>query len=253
MIKLLIADDNKDYAKTLADYFALNKDLNVVGVVHNGREVIDFLKNNKVDVLILDIIMPELDGIEVLNEIKEIDSKVKVIILSSLPPNTMMEETMKLGASYYIEKSATMKIISERVIMIYNSQTHNFIFPKIIDASEDADLEGSVEEVLYELGMPTNLKGYHYLKSACMLTYKDNELLSLITKALYPKIAKMHGTTPSRVERAMRHAIEITFNRCDVSILDKFFGYTVDKSKGKPTNSEFITTINNKLQQKVLV
>ena len=253
MIKVLIADDNKEYAKALADYFSLDNELDVVGLVCNGREVIDFLEKNTVDILILDIVMPGLDGIGVLNAIKEMESKVKVIILSSLPPATMMEETIKLGAFYYIEKSATMSAILERIKMIHNSGTHNFIFPKLIEASEDADLENAVEKTLYELGMPTNLRGYHYIKTGCMIAYKENELLSQVTKALYPQISKLHKTTSSRVERAMRHAIETTFSRCDVKILDEFFGYTVDKFKGKPTNSEFITTIVNNIQQRILV
>ena len=252
-IKVLIADDSVEYTKMLSDFLRSSSEIEVVGSADNGEGALKILASHEVDVLILDIIMPILDGVGVLNNINTLQKRPKVLVISAMPPDNIMCEVMKLGANFFMAKPVNFNNVLERVKTLYNEKLPNFVFPEVMDAAENADLEDAVTEIMHNLGVPAHVKGYHYARTAIMKVTQESGLIDAITKQLYPMIAKLYNTTPSRVERAIRHAIEIAWDRGDIDVLNDFFGYTINHGKGKPTNSEFIAMISDKIRAMVLV
>ena len=262
-ISVLIADDNPDFSQTLASYLENQEDMEVIGMAKDGTEAIDMIANTIPDVVLLDVIMPHLDGIGVLERINVIKGGKRpvCIMLSAVGQDKITQKAISLGAEYYVVKPFDIELLIKRIRELKNykpSQNgNNFISrePKLkyVDIpaniqNSDENLEAKVTNVIHEVGVPAHIKGYQYLREAIIMVVNDIDVINQITKSLYPKIASKFNTTPSRVERAIRHAIEVAWGRGQQEAVESIFGYTISASKGKPTNSEFIAMIADKLR-----
>ena len=260
---ILIADDNADFAKTLVNYLEKEEDMEVIGIAKNGKEACDMVVNTQPDVLLLDVIMPYLDGIGVLEYINstEMTKKPMCIMLSAVGQAKITQTAISLGAEYYVVKPFDIEVLIKRIkeIKNYKPTTAQNCYSNretkipYIDISENNKkdeevLEALVTNIIHELGVPAHIKGYQYLREAIRMVIKDIDIINQITKQLYPEIAMKFKTTPSRVERAIRHAIEVAWARGEQGTVESIFGYTISAAKGKPTNSEFIAMIADKLR-----
>ncbi len=251
-------DDNRELIMLLQEYVNMQADMEVVSIANNGVEGLKFLEEADVDVVLLDIIMPHMDGIAVLRKLREIkgNDMPKVIMLTGFGQEDVMKKAVNLGASYFIMKPFDMEHLIEQIRATQEVGTSPEMtfkpFPATSSATPAAptskDLDILITKVIHEVGVPAHIKGYVYLREAITVVYNNIEILGSITKVLYPQIAVKYKTTPSRVERAIRHAIEVAWNRGNVDSLTKMFGYTISMSKAKPTNSEFIAMIADKLR-----
>lgn len=250
-IRVGIADDNKEFATILAEYLSTQENIEVVGVANDGNQAIELIKNQSPDLLILDIIMPYLDGIGVLEKINEEQlKKPKILVLSAVGQEKITQRAIALGADYYILKPFDLAMLSKRISELMEPELNavsKTVFP-VVKAKKNYDLEAMITEIIHEVGVPAHIKGYMYLRDAISLVISNMEYLNSVTKMLYPKIAEKYNTTPSRVERAIRHAIEVAWSRGKTEVLNELFGYTINDEKGKPTNSEFIALIADKLR-----
>ena len=262
-ITVLISDDNREFAKTLCDYLEKDDEIEVVGMAKDGEEALSIITTLKPQVVLLDVIMPHLDGIGVLEKLNamNLDNPPICIMLSAVGQDKITQKAIGLGAQYYVIKPFDIEILIQRIkeIKYYQptSSKGNFIvkepkaqyieIPQNSKKSEDS-LEALVTNVIHEVGVPAHIKGYQYLREAIMMVVNDIDIINQITKQLYPDIAQKYHTTPSRVERAIRHAIEVAWGRGEPGVVENIFGYTVSASKGKPTNSEFIAMIADKLR-----
>jgi two-component system, response regulator, stage 0 sporulation protein A len=250
-LKVCVADDNKELVHVLEDYINTSSDIEVTGTAYNGQECLDIIKEKEPDVLILDIIMPHLDGLAVLEKLKDLQLKKapSIIMLTAFGQEDVTKKAVELGASYYVLKPFDMDILVNKIREVAN---HNHISQSGgVETQKDntpMNLDASITSIIHEIGVPAHIKGYMYLREAITLVYHDIELLGSVTKILYPDIAKKFNTTPSRVERAIRHAIEVAWGRGNIESISKMFGYTVSVSKSKPTNSEFIAMVADKLR-----
>lgn len=250
-IRLLIADDNRDFCELLKEFFAQQEDLGLVGIAYNGLEALQLIKETNPDVVVLDIIMPHLDGIGVLEKLVSdlSGSKPKIIMLTAFGQESVTQRAVELGADYYILKPFDFNVLATRIRQLADGvNVSQYITP-----AKSKNLDISVTNIIHEMGVPAHIKGYHYLRDAILMVIEDVGLLGAVTKELYPMIAQKFQTTPSRVERAIRHAIELAWDRGNVEMMAKFFGYTINLERGKPTNSEFIAMVADKLriEQKV--
>lgn len=246
-IKVLVADDNREFADLLKEFISEQRDMEVVGIAYNGNEVLEMIESYNPDVVILDIIMPVLDGIGVLEKIQtmSLDAEPKIIMLTAFGQETITKRAVELGASYYILKPFDMDILINRIRQVVRVPGGTSKAPVM---TRGKNVDASITNIIHEIGVPAHIKGYHYLREAINMVYKDVEILGSITKVLYPKIADKYNTTPSRVERAIRHAIEVAWGRGNVDAIRSVFGYTVSVGKAKPTNSEFIAMVADKLR-----
>ncbi len=262
-ITVLIADDNRDFAMTLLENLKEEKDLEVVGIAKDGNEAVELISITKPDIAILDVIMPHLDGLGVLEKINEsqMENKPTCIMLSAVGQEKITQKAIELGAQYYIIKPFEINVLIKRIKEIRTFQPMankvSFMTKEIkapyIEIQKDnknssENLEALVTNLIHEVGVPAHIKGYQYLREAIMMVINDTEVINQITKQLYPEIADKYHTTPSRVERAIRHAIEVAWARGQIDIVERIFGSTISNSKGKPTNSEFIAMIADKLR-----
>lgn len=261
-ITILIADDNIDFTRTLSAYLEKMEDIEVVGIAKDGNEAFEIIKGTHPDILLLDVIMPHLDGIGVLEKLNEttMTKKPITIMLSAVGQDKITQKAISLGAQYYVVKPFDIELLIKRIrdLRYYQpAPNNNFIAreskPQYIDISpenkkDERNLEALVTNLIHEVGVPAHIKGYQYLREAIMMVVNDIEVINQITKQLYPDIAKKFHTTPSRVERAIRHAIEVAWSRGKADEVENIFGYTVSATKGKPTNSEFIAMIADKLR-----
>jgi len=253
-IKVLLADDNKEFTDAVTSYLTLQNDMEVVGVAYDGLEAYTKILNTKPDVAILDGIMPNLDGLgilEKLNKAKSPNEAPICIMLSAVNQEKITQKAIDLGAEYYIVKPFDLAILSNRIrqmkdVLVQKSNNQSIAAKNAKNYS--VNLESRVTNVLHEIGVPAHIRGYHYMREAIMMAVNDIDVLNYITKELYPSIAKKCNTTPSRVERAIRHAIEVAWSRGKVDVIDNMFGYTINNHKGKPTNSEFIALIADRLR-----
>ena len=266
-ITVLIADDNSDFTTTLVNFLEKENDMEVIGVAHNGKEACEMVFNTNPDVLLLDVIMPHLDGLGVLEKINESDMKKRpmCIMLSAVGQSKITQKAISLGAEYYVVKPFDIELLIKRIREIKNyqpitastcySSNKEIKIPYIEISGEnkkdEENLEALVTNLIHELGVPAHIKGYQYLREAIMMVINDIDIINQITKQLYPDIAKRFKTTPSRVERAIRHAIEVAWARGDGQAVETIFGYTISAAKGKPTNSEFIAMIADKLRLEI--
>lgn len=260
-ISVLIADDNKEFCSILNDYLLNQKDIVVTGIAKDGREALELIQQKQPDLVVLDIIMPHLDGLGVLEKLNgmDLDKMPRVIVLSAVGQDKITQQAITLGADYYVVKPFDMDIFTKRIREMFSTQDvetkRRSVSTQVVQREAAAtsrgpiDLETEITSIIHEIGVPAHIKGYMYLREAITMVVNDMELLSAVTKELYPSIAKKYNTTASRVERAIRHAIEVAC-RGQVDAINKLFGYTVHNEKGKPTNSEFIAIIADKLRLK---
>ncbi|MCX7747515.1 MAG: sporulation transcription factor Spo0A [Clostridia bacterium] len=260
-IQVVIADDNREFGDILSEYLNNQSDIEVVGVAKDGLEAIDLITTKMPDIAVLDIIMPHLDGLGVLEKINAVQMHKKplFIILSAVGQDKITQRALALGAEYYVVKPFDMDVLVSRIRQLKEIKQTNIIRPehtsdlRMQNYSSPRSLEVEVTNIMHEIGVPAHIKGYQYLRDAIMMVVKDLDVINSITKQLYPSIAREYNTTPSRVERAIRHAIEVAWSRGQVDTIDSLFGYTVNIGKGKPTNSEFIAMIADKLRLELKV
>ena len=271
-ITILIADDNPDFARTLTSYIEEDEELEVIAIARDGKQAVEMILNTQPDIALLDVIMPHLDGIGVLEKINEANMKKRpmCIMLSAVGQDKITQRALELGAEYYTIKPIDIQMLLGRIkdikkyqpsqvknTMMNNSNIANItnreIKTQYIEIAPDKkkdqeNLEALVTNIIHEVGVPANIKGYQYLREAIMMVVNNIDIINQITKQLYPDIAVKFHTTPSRVERAIRHAIEVAWTRGQTETVDSIFGYTISAAKGKPTNSEFIAMIADKLR-----
>lgn len=256
-ITLGIADDNREFCEILTDYFAEYEEIEVAFVCHDGLKTLEYIRRKQPDILILDMVMPHMDGLGVLEGINalELEQYPRTIVLSAVGQEQITQKAIGLGAEYYIVKPFNLDILMKRINQLAgNDETEQgkMQYAKAILAGRsdggEKDLEIEITNIIHEVGVPAHIKGYQYLRDAILMVVEDMELLGAVTKELYPAIAQNNHTTPSRVERAIRHAIEVAWNRGRLETINDLFGYTVQHDKGKPTNSEFIAIIADKLR-----
>lgn len=249
-MKMLVAGDGNDYAMSVAEYFSKNG-FEVKVIARDGLSIIKSLIEDKPDVLLMDAFMPNIDALEVLLEIKEkgLSEGLVSIVMSLIDNSNFEQEILNAGASYYFIKPFDIKVMAKRINQLLSWGS---IGEKTAHINSDKyNLEVTISDIMREIGVPAHIKGYHYLRQAIILTIEEPELMNAVTKVLYPTVAKQNKTTSSRVERAIRHAIEVAWDRGDVDVLSSYFGYTIQNSRGKPTNSEFIAMISDKLRLKM--
>ncbi len=253
-IKVVLVDDNRELVALLKEYMSSQDDIEVVGTAHNGQECLELLEKVSPDVLVLDIIMPHLDGLGVLERLRESTEIAfpNVIMLTAFGQEDVTTKAVELGASYFILKPFDMEYLANHIRDVSGKTSRAPVQAPAAVRSQAVkkplDLEASITSVIHEIGVPAHIKGYLYLREAISMVYNDIELLGAITKILYPDIAKKFNTTASRVERAIRHAIEVAWSRGNIDAISALFGYTVSMSKAKPTNSEFIAMVADKLR-----
>ena len=244
--KLLIVDDNKALADMIEEYFKNDKNIMVSLKEYSGEDGIKTIENkiNEYDVIILDLIMPKKDGLFVLEEMKNKKINKPVIVSTSYNSDEMIRKVSEYGATYFLLKPYDLCDLEKRILETVNEETKE---NKNINIYHN-NLQISVTKILHELGVPSHIKGYQYIREGIILIYNNPKLIGGITKELYPEISNKFNTTVSRVERAIRHAIEVSWNRGDWNLMDEIFGHSVDVDKAKPTNSEFIVTVADKLR-----
>ena len=247
--RILIVDSNMDFSSLLADRIAAEKNLEMVGIAADGAEALSLIKELKPDILLLELVLPRVDGLEIMRRLPELSPGCRVIVVSGFVTSKVVSDCSALGADYFIPKPCDASAILSRIHQLCGETAapelgSGYDFKASSAAvRKEAELEAVVTDIIHEIGVPAHIKGYQYLREAIILTIKDMDMINAVTKVLYPEVAKKYGTTPSRVERAIRHAIEVAWDRGDIETLQKFFGYTVSNIKGKPTNSEFIAMI----------
>ena len=257
-LNVAVADDNERMVEVLGQIIEEDADLKLVGKAHNGEELCNLIQEKEPDVVVLDIIMPKMDGLAVMEHFAH-DSKLKkipsFIVVSAVGKERITEDAFSLGADYYVLKPFDNKMLLNRIKHVRRAGERRFREisrqPQKTETNNPmtmGNLETDVTNIIHEVGVPAHIKGYQYLRDAIILSVNDMEMLNSITKILYPTIAKKHQTTSSRVERAIRHAIEVAWSRGKMDTIDELFGYTVSTGKGKPTNSEFIALIADKIR-----
>ncbi|PJN53912.1 Stage 0 sporulation protein A [Paenibacillus sp. GM2FR] len=258
-IEVLLADDNREFTNLLGEYISDQQDMVVSGIAYNGEEVLSMIEESgKVpDVLILDIIMPHLDGLGVLERLRDMNlsPQPKVIMLTAFGQENITQRAVQLGASYYILKPFDMEVLASRIRQLVGSSgsissgaPFTSMKSNVVPMGKGKNLDANITSIIHEIGVPAHIKGYQYLREAITMVYNNIEILGAITKTLYPAIAEKFKTTPSRVERAIRHAIEVAWTRGNIDSISHLFGYTINISKSKPTNSEFIAMVADKLR-----
>ncbi len=251
-IKVMIADGNPDFRMMCRENLSrLGAD--VLEDAKNGEEAVSYITKNKPDIVLVDAWLPKLDGIQVIKSVKQMgyDSRPAFIFMNYEGAMSMFLEATEAGASYCIYKPFNYSVLFERMQMLYNKNRDagSIQESRPMELTEN-DIETQVTKVIHQIGVPAHIKGYQYLRAAIIMAVHDNEIINYVTKMLYPSVAKKYQTTSSRVERAIRHAIEVAWDRGDVDTLNSYFGYTIQNNRGKPTNSEFIAMISDNLRLK---
>lgn len=268
-IRVALVDDNKEFTDILSDYIESQEGMEVQGIAYNGNEVFSLLEQTVPDVLILDIIMPNLDGLAVLEYLQgmNLPKLPKVIVLTGFGHEDITKRALELGADYYILKPFNMELLVRRIREVSGqptTTTMSSIRPQesVVsslrptasgDMAHGKSLDQVITSYLVEMGIPAHIKGYIYLREGISMVYHDIELLGSITKVLYPDLAKKYNTTPARVERAIRHAIDVGWSRGNMESINEMFGYNVNKMKCKPTNSEFIAMLADQIRLQAVV
>ena len=238
---VLLADANEEFRTLVRNIIDGTEEFAVAGTAGDGAEALRLAEREKPDLLLMDVVLPGLDGFGVLKRLREKEGEKmpKVILLSAFCTDRVVAEAVELGADYFLTKPVEENALLDRM---------RAVFGQSASAQEPpAELKNLVTSVIHEIGVPAHIKGYQYLREAIMIAVDDMDVINAVTKVLYPEVAKRFNTTPSRVERAIRHAIEVAWDRGDLETLQKYFGYTVSNAKGKPTNSEFIAMIADRL------
>lgn len=254
-INVAIADDNERILELLGEIVDNDKELNLVGKANNGEDMCEIIKEKQPDVVLLDLIMPKMDGLSVMEYVngdRSLKKHPNFIVVTAVGQERITEDAFNKGAHYYVMKPFNNDIIISHIKNANRSVRKNLSggLDNYAPAGEpeEVSLETRVTDMIHEIGIPAHIKGYHYLRDAIIMAVEDMDVLNAVTKVLYPTVAKKHQTTASRVERAIRHAIEVAWSRGKLDTLDDLFGYTVSNGKGKPTNSEFIALIADTLR-----
>lgn len=245
-IKLLMVDDNVSLVKMVQEYFSTNENITLDVVAYDGAEGIKVIeeRQNDYDLILLDLIMPKKDGLYVLDEIQKRGIDKKIIVETSYNASEVIKEVAEYGVNYFILKPFELDDLEKRILDTVKPKTSS---KKEIDFY-NSNLQVSITKILHELGIPSHIKGYQYIREGIGIIFEHPETIGGITKELYPELATKFNTTVSRVERAIRHAIEVSWNRGSWDLMEEIFGHSVDIDKAKPTNSEFIVTIADKLR-----
>ncbi len=248
--KLLVVDDNVAMVELIKEYFRESSKIEVALTAYDGEEALEKISNeeDKYDVLILDLIMPKKDGLYVLEELKKSKKQKNIIVLTSYNEPDTIRRVSEYGVRYFMLKPFDFKEFEKKILELIEG---NKMQSQVIDL-HDHNIQISITKILHQLGIPSHIKGYQYIREAISLVYTNPSLIGGITKELYPEIGQKYKTSVSRVERAIRHAIEVSWNRGDWSLMEDIFGHSVDIDKAKPTNSEFIVTIADKLRLEML-
>ena len=246
-IKVLMIDDNESLVDMVKEYFKDHQKIEVVLSSKDGESGLNTIidKNSIYDVILLDLIMPKKDGLYVLEELKKRGLEKNIIVETSYNEPKVIRKVSEYGVNYYILKPFDLTELENKILSIYESQTHKSI------NLYHSNLQISITKMLHELGMPSHIKGYQYIREGISMIYNNPSLIGGITKELYPDLATKFDTTVSRVERAIRHAIEVSWNRGNWDYMEEIFGHSVDIDKAKPTNSEFIVTVADKLRLEI--
>jgi len=251
MKKISIIEDNRDLAELMKSYINQQEDYEVISVSNDGKTGLEELKNNIPDVLLLDVIMPEMDGIAVIEKMQQIEKykNIMIIVISAVGNEKIVTKALALGVSFYILKPFDMSLLFERIKSLLEDRKNDEQYIKTKNSKEKPiNMEIKITNAIHSVGVPAHIKGYSYLRDAIKLCIENMEMINSITKILYPTLAKLHNTEPTRIERAIRHAIEVAWVRGAAEEHKRVFGYTMDSNKGKPTNSEFIAMIADKLR-----
>ena len=249
-MNVYLVDDSMEMIHSMKEALTKSDGYQVIGSATNGEQCVNELRGKHLDVLVLDLIMPKMDGLSVMEMVggdKDLKKQPDFIVVTAVGQERITEDAFRKGASYYIMKPFNNEMVLNRIknanhLIRHEMKTQSAQGLKMEEAPE-VNLENRVTDMIHEIGIPAHIKGYHYLRDAIIMAVEDMDVLNAITKVLYPTVAKMHQTTASRVERAIRHAIEVAWSRGKLDTLDDLFGYTVSNGKGKPTNSEFIALI----------
>ena len=252
-LSVAIADDNQKILDMLGEIISTDKELNLVGKAKNGEEMCQIIKDRQPDVVLLDLIMPKMDGLTVMEQVNQeqsVNKRPYFIVVTAIGQEKITEDAFDRGANYYIMKPFNNEMLLGRIKSVsrMSRSSEKKEENRQGGAVQKGSLENRVTNMLHEIGIPAHIKGYHYLRDAIIMAVNDMDVLNAITKILYPTVAKKYQTTSSRVERAIRHAIEVAWSRGKLDTLDELFGYTVSTGKGKPTNSEFIALIADTIQ-----
>lgn len=251
-INALVVDDSMEFTSSVVEYFKSNAVINVVEVISDGEKVVPYIENNldSVDIILMDLIMPGKDGLAILEELEKKKIKKHVIVLSSYRKDYTIRMTSRFEVDYYMLKPCDLISLESRIkeVMIENK---NELY---VDKKVSHEIQMRVSDLLHTLGVPSQIKGYQYLREGILMLYQSTGLIGGITKEVYPEIALRYNTTASRVERAIRHAIEVSWNRADYNTMNKIFGHSIDYDRAKPTNSEFMVTLSDalRLENKIL-
>lgn len=248
-LNLVFADDGAEFGVNCANVLK-SYGITVTLCEKDGQKLLHYIKIQKPDIVVADVFMPNMDILGVLAAIKDLPKKERplVFVMSSVDNPKLEKEALCAGASYYFIKPFDLTMMAERIIQLSGWRTEATPIIYNNNAVSDTDLEFMVTEIIHQIGVPAHIKGYNYLRESIILAIKDADIINSVTKTLYPTVAKEHSTTSSRVERAIRHAIEVAWDRGDINVLNSYFGYTIHNNRGKPTNSEFIAMISDKLR-----
>lgn len=256
-LEIAIADDNESVIENLTKGLEKEPEFQIVGRAGDGEELLKIIREKTPDVVLLDIIMPKMDGLAVMERVKEDKTLPKVpsfIVITAVGHEKVTEDAFRLGAGYYVMKPFDAELVINRIKTMTGSAKSRPAEQRKVAPYEskteymERNLESDVTAMIHDIGVPAHIKGYQYLRDAIILSVEDMEMLNSITKILYPTIAKKHQTTSSRVERAIRHAIEVAWSRGNMDTINELFGYTINTGKGKPTNSEFVALIADRIR-----
>ena len=239
--RLLIADTDEAYRRCLRDIFEKQRDFVVSGDTGDGEELIRLVRETGADAIVMDVVLAGMDGLAVLEEVAQLEKRPRIVMLSNYARGGVAEMAAERGADYFMTKPCIESALVQRVQQLTDMSVVTTEVPRRLS------MESRVTAIIHEVGVPAHIKGYQYLREAICIAVNDMDVINAVTKVLYPAVAKKFGTTSSRVERAIRHAIEVAWDRGDLETLQKYFGYTVNGAKGKPTNSEFIALIADRL------
>lgn len=251
MNNVVIVDDNKDFLFMVTEFLNMQPNIKEVNTFTSGKEFLEYLENNKVDLLLLDVFMPNIDGIALLQNIKEsgkYNQPSNTIVLTAFNSEKIMNEAARFGADYFMIKPIDLNSLHHIMNRLFEESTPKGNTYSLKEKENTENLDTEITSILHEIGVPAHIKGYLYLREAISMVYKNVDILGGITKVLYPTIARKYKTTASRVERAIRHSIEVAWNRGNVEAISQIFSYTISYNKSKPTNSEFIAMISDKLR-----
>gem|GEM_PF-126125 len=242
-----MADASEEFRRVFTGALEEESGLELAAETGDGQETVRLAKELSPDIVVMDFVLARMDGLEVLSELAALPGRPRVLVLSSFARGNMAELAAAHGADYYMMKPCKLSAVMERIRQLAGQPQSGGEEPGRL-SGESQNLESTVTSIIHEIGVPAHIKGYQYLREAIIIAVGDMDVINAVTKILYPEVAKRFGTTASRVERAIRHAIEVAWDRGDLETLQKYFGYTVSNAKGKPTNSEFIAMIADKLQ-----